>query len=149
MIGPDGNILRAHRRVADTSWKTANNPNSNTFELWNDQDLGYAKLVASHARGGIAGFKQLSWLAERGPEAVIPLNRSERSLELLRSTASALGARVGGGGHVITLNAPLTVNGASGVDSAEFANALREHAENIVHEIRRVLSIETERQAVV
>jgi hypothetical protein len=108
----------------------------------------YSKANPGFAAGGFVGSKMLSWLGERGPEAVIPLNRSERSLSLLQRTASTLGARMTGG-HTFTINAPLTVNNASGVDSGEFQAALQEHMEHLVSEIKRTLAIETERMAVV
>jgi hypothetical protein len=49
-----------------------------------------------------------------------------------------------------SISAPLsvTVNGA-GADGADFGRALDEHAERIVQQIMRVLSIEAEREAVV
>jgi hypothetical protein len=42
-----GEVLRSNLRVADTSWYTPGNPTKNSFELWNDQDLGHASLVAA------------------------------------------------------------------------------------------------------
>jgi hypothetical protein len=70
VVDKEGNVLRKHQRVADTSRRDAGHPNRQTLELWNDQDLGHARLVAAHAAGGFVGSKTLSWLAERGPEAV-------------------------------------------------------------------------------
>ena len=38
-----GQILRANRRVADSSY-AGGKPTTNSFELWNDDDLGHARL---------------------------------------------------------------------------------------------------------
>lgn len=45
VVDEKGNVLRAARRVADTSWINADQPTHNSFELWNDKDLGHARLV--------------------------------------------------------------------------------------------------------
>jgi hypothetical protein len=45
VVDDKGNVLRAARRVADTSWINADQPTHNSFELWNDKDLGHARLV--------------------------------------------------------------------------------------------------------
>jgi hypothetical protein len=45
VIDQKGNVLRTNRRVADTSWINADEPTRNSFELWNDRDLGHARLV--------------------------------------------------------------------------------------------------------
>jgi hypothetical protein len=45
VVDEKGNVLRAARRVADTSWINADKPTTNSFELWNDKDLGHARLV--------------------------------------------------------------------------------------------------------
>jgi hypothetical protein len=47
VVDKDGNVVRSNMRVADYSYVSPNNPNSNAFELWNDQDLGHASLVAA------------------------------------------------------------------------------------------------------
>lgn len=46
VVDKDGNVLRSNMRVADYSYTDPQHPNSNTFELWNDQDLGNAGLVS-------------------------------------------------------------------------------------------------------
>jgi len=47
--------------------------------------------VFKGATGGIVHQKILLWVGEEGPEAVIPLRRTPRSLSLLDKTAGALG----------------------------------------------------------
>ena len=49
--------------------------------------------VAHNAKGGFVGSQTLSWLAEDGPEAVIPLNGSERAQSLWEETGALLGMR--------------------------------------------------------
>jgi len=43
------------------------------------------------AAGGLITKPELSWLGEKGPEMVIPLDRSQRALSLLSETANRLG----------------------------------------------------------
>ena len=45
----------------------------------------------TNASGGIVNFKQLSWLAETGPEAVIPLDGSDNALSLWAQAGKLLG----------------------------------------------------------
>lgn len=46
-----GQVLRSGVRVADTSWITSGKPTTNSFELYNDQDLGHASLVPASDPG--------------------------------------------------------------------------------------------------
>lgn len=47
--------------------------------------------ATSNATGGIINFKTLSWLAEDGPEAVIPLDGSDNALSLWAQAGKLLG----------------------------------------------------------
>lgn len=49
--------------------------------------------IGEHAEGGFVSGKQLSWLAEEGPEVVIPLNNSERAISLWEQTGAVLDAK--------------------------------------------------------
>lgn len=49
--------------------------------------------ISAHGIGGIVPDKQISWLAENGPESVIPLNGSSRAIELWRQTGQLLGMK--------------------------------------------------------
>ena len=53
----------------------------------------YATSVGGHASGGIVGNRQLSWVGEEGPEAIIPLvpSRRNRAMELYEETGRLLG----------------------------------------------------------
>lgn len=50
-----------------------------------------AQQVDSNATGGFIQHKELSWLAEDGPEAVIPLDGSANAMELWKKTGQMLG----------------------------------------------------------
>jgi TP901 family phage tail tape measure protein len=50
-----------------------------------------ASKVAKHAAGGILTTPHIGMVAEDGPEAVIPLSKPERAMELLQQTAQMLG----------------------------------------------------------
>lgn len=45
----------------------------------------------THASGGIVNFKTMSWLAEDGPEAVIPLDGSDNAMSLWAQAGKLLG----------------------------------------------------------
>lgn len=49
--------------------------------------------IGGHARGGFVSGRQLSWVGEEGPEAIIPLvpSRRGRALELYKQTGELLG----------------------------------------------------------
>jgi hypothetical protein len=102
-------------RFADYSYKTAGNPNYRTIEQWNGRDLGHVSNLTWMAEGGIVHQRMLSWLGERGSEAVIPLTRSPRALSLLEHTSSALGV---GGPNIGGVNLTINVSGA-GAEAGE------------------------------
>lgn len=52
-----------------------------------------SSAIGGFAEGGIVSQKQLSWVAEEGPEAIIPLNDSERALSLWKQTGEVLNAK--------------------------------------------------------
>lgn len=79
-----------------------------------DYLLGIGKTfsypIDRNANGGIIRNKELSWLAERGPEAVIPLDGSENAVSLWEKTGQLLGMEsvldgleLDGGGSTVTI----------------------------------------------
>jgi hypothetical protein len=75
--------------------------------------------------GGLFRTKHLAWIAERGtPEAVIPLRRSAQNLGLLDRANTALGVGSRRQSSPITVNAPITINGAT--DTNRVATTVRE-----------------------
>ncbi|MBR1476885.1 MAG: phage tail tape measure protein [Lachnospiraceae bacterium] len=51
----------------------------------------YSGGAKHHATGGIVNNKELSWLAENGPEAVVPLDGSKRAVSLWQRAGQLLG----------------------------------------------------------
>ena len=49
------------------------------------------KSPSGHADGGFVQSKELSWLAEKGPEVVIPLDQSRNAIDLWTKTGQILG----------------------------------------------------------
>ena len=58
-----------------------------------DTKNALAHKIAGHANGGFVNGLQLSWLGEKGPEAVIPLNGSDRAMSLWEKTGQLLGMK--------------------------------------------------------
>lgn len=48
--------------------------------------------IPHYAKGGLISKPTLSWFAENGPEMAIPLDRSERALNLWKQAGQLLGA---------------------------------------------------------
>lgn len=49
--------------------------------------------ISQHARGGLVSNTELSWLAENGPEMVVPLDGSARAMSLWEQAGRLLGLR--------------------------------------------------------
>lgn len=63
---------------------TLNGPYSSEYiDTWN--------RIHGHARGGLVNSKELSWLAEEGPEMVVPLDGSQRAVSLWEMAGKLLG----------------------------------------------------------
>lgn len=52
---------------------------------------GFGKWPTNHANGGLVNSTELSWLAERGPEMVVPLDGSSRAVSLWERAGQLLG----------------------------------------------------------
>jgi hypothetical protein len=76
---------------------------------------------AQNAAGGIITKPTLSWVGEKGPEAIVPLSGDRnRSEGLMGAAASALGMGGRGGGEVMNFSPNITING--GADSNVIAS---------------------------
>lgn len=84
--------------------------------------------IGGHARGGFVSGRQLSWVGEEGPEAIIPLvpSRRGRALELYKQTGELLGLGqyadggiVGGWNLTSPLYAPYTGISEAEINSIE------------------------------
>ena len=100
----------------------------NDPEWWKTHTTGdIGHYVAHNARGGLINSETLSWLAEDGPEMVIPLDGSRRAFELWQQAGqfmngSLLDSLQGGDG-----NAALT--GGSGEVTIEYSPVLQFYGE--------------------
>jgi hypothetical protein len=81
--------------------------------------------VAPHAVGGIFTRPHIGLIAERGPEAIIPLRGRH-------------------GGSAITVNSNPTINLGAGGDVGSLQDILAEHARQIAAEVRRIFEMENE-----
>ena len=81
---------------------TCVNP-SKTFTLSGGGSGSTTVTVTAHANGGYVNDKQLSWVGEEGPEAIIPLvpGRRDRALELYKEVGDILGVQANANGNII------------------------------------------------
>lgn len=90
-------------------------------------------IAKPHALGGIFTRPHLGLIAEKGPEALIPLS----------------GPNAGNGLSQFTVHSAPVINIGPGTDIAEFKSALEEHARHIAEEVHRIIQIDFEREAIV
>ena len=85
-----------------------------TFTIGGGGSGSTTLTVSAHASGGYVNDKQLSWVGEEGPEAIIPLvpGRRNRALELYKEVGDILGVQANANGNIIGEAAPL--GGGSG-----------------------------------
>lgn len=85
-----------------------------TFTIGDGGSGSTTLTVSAHASGGYVNDKQLSWVGEEGPEAIIPLvpGRRNRALELYKEVGDILGVQANANGNIIGEAAPL--GGGSG-----------------------------------
>jgi hypothetical protein len=119
-------------RYADASFRTAGVPNYRTIEAWNGADLGRVSNFQWMAGGGLVTGPTRALLGERGPEAVLPLTGNLLSKVGPTVNLSFGNISIGAGG------------GEAGGESF-----IREFAETIANEVKRVLEAEHRRSAVV
>ncbi|MBE5910884.1 phage tail tape measure protein [Pseudobutyrivibrio sp.] len=111
--------------------------------------------IPGHANGGIVNDTQISWLAEEGPEAVIPLDGSSRAYSLWQQAGQLLGvnsnrvtdslARLSGGSSgqggsnfTVSFNPVITVQGnASREDISSALSLTLEDLREMLTEIQR------------
>lgn len=85
-----------------------------TFTIGGGGSGSTTLTVSAHASGGYVNDKQLSWVGEEGPEAIIPLvpGRRNRALELYKEVGDILGVQANANGNIIGEATPL--GGGSG-----------------------------------
>ena len=80
-----------------------------TFTIGGGGSGSTTLTVSAHASGGYVNDKQLSWVGEEGPEAIIPLvpGRRNRALELYKEVGDILGVQANANGNIIGEATPL------------------------------------------
>lgn len=132
---------------AKTGLKSAyENAKTKVSGWWDDFSSGFSKgrkeaNPANNANGSFVGSKTLSWLAEDGPEVVIPLggHRRRRGLELWEKAGQVLGvAQHANGGFVgapakpqPTIPAPATIGGAGNIAAPSASSGVNVQIGNI------------------
>jgi len=92
---------------------------------------GGGNKATAQQLGGVVSHPTLSTLAEKGPEVVIPINKSQRSQGLLAQTAQMMGmGGKGGGGQNISVSMPITVTGAQAGQEASIAREIERHMQD-------------------
>jgi len=92
--------------------------------------------AAGHAAGGIFDEPHLAWFAEKGPEAVIPLDGSQRALSLWAQAGELLGVKPSGGTIQLTY-AP--VIHAPGGDPGVIRQVLKESRDDFIERFKAML----------
>lgn len=85
-----------------------------TFTIGGGGSGSTTLTVSAHASGGYVNDKQLSWVGEEGPEAIIPLvpGRRNRALELYKEVGDILGVQANANGNIIGDATPLSGGGS-------------------------------------
>ena len=93
-------------------WSVVNS--TKTFTLSGGGSGSKTVTVSAHANGGYVNDKQLSWVGEEGPEAIIPLvpGRRNRALELYKEVGDILGVQANANGNIIGEATPLSGGGS-------------------------------------
>ncbi|MCC5467622.1 phage tail tape measure protein [Pelosinus baikalensis] len=95
--------------------------------------------IPAYANGTIATSPHIGLFAEKGPEAVIPINDSARAHSLLEQTNRMMGVSSSGGGTVINANFAPVINGGN---SSEIQPILKEAQEDFFANLNGVIQQE-------
>lgn len=107
-------------------YKLANPTATLTFSGGGTGTATVSSSITSNATGGFVSGRQLSWVGEEGPEAIIPLvpGRRERGLELWQKAGEALGVLKNAKGGIVGGNGGLLSRlSNSGIDETETTKA--------------------------
>lgn len=107
-----------------------------------DMAFGAPQGIPGHALGGIITHPMISWLAEDGPEAVVPLENRSRGIPLWLAAGERMGLRFGGGnttntsyiGGSPTINITVSGGGSGGNEqslASRIAQAVRDALSDI------------------
>jgi tape measure domain-containing protein len=92
-------------------------------------------IAKPHALGGLFTRPHIGLVAEKWPELITPLGGPNKGLGL--------------GGHTFQIHSAPVINVGSGTDLGSIKAALEEHARSLAREVRKIIEIDLEREAVV
>jgi SLT domain-containing protein len=123
---------------ADYSYIDPQHPNVRTIEAWNGRDLGHVSNLQWLAKGGIVGSLTKAMLGEAGPEAVIPLDRTPSSQQILAYAQRAMGMG-SGEGHTIHYAPVINISGGgeAGIGVAQAMARAQEVFEQVLEDMLR------------
>jgi hypothetical protein len=88
-----------------------------------------------HALGGLFTRPHIGLVAEKWPELITPLGGPNKGLGL--------------GGHTFQIHSAPVITVGAGTDLGDLKAALEEHARSLAQEVRKIIEIDLEREAVV
>ena len=121
-------VVKPTATLADDASGPASTLRSNLISMFGTpivQKITIQQQTVHHAMGGVFGSPHLAEIAEDGPEAVVPLSKPARALQVMQqaglmgmASGAVAGGRRGGGGRSLTVQA-VVPGGTCIVGSAE------------------------------
>lgn len=137
LTAPIGSIISAWQGAAATISSIISSISAQAAAMPNVPSGG---AVAAHADGGFVTSPEVALIGERGAEVVIPLNGSQRALDLYKQTGEVLGISDELGDSAISGSSSGSNNGSGGVSISNVNVNLEisgvENAEDIMQKIR-------------
>lgn len=120
-----------------------------TFTIGGGGSGSTTLTVSAHASGGYVNDKQLSWVGEEGPEAIIPLvpGRRNRALELYKEVGDILGVQANANGNIIGEATPFS--GGARTVSAHANGGYVNDALDIIGAPHKSYEVETPMESVI
>ena len=120
-----------------------------TFTIGGGGSGSTTLTVSAHANGGYVNDKQLSWVGEEGPEAIIPLvpGRRNRALELYKEVGDILGVQANANGNIIGEATPFS--GGARTVSAHANGGYVNDALDIIGAPHKSYEVETPMESVI
>lgn len=120
-----------------------------TFTIGGGGSGSTTLTVSAYASGGYVNDKQLSWVGEEGPEAIIPLvpGRRNRALELYKEVGDILGVQANANGNIIGEATPFS--GGARTVSAHASGGYVNDALDIIGAPHKSYEVETPMESVI
>ena len=120
-----------------------------TFTIGGGGSGSTTLTVSAHANGGYVNDKQLSWVGEEGPEAIITLvpGRRNRALELYKEVGDILGVQANANGNIIGEATPFS--GGARTVSAHANGGYVNDALDIIGAPHKSYEVETPMESVI